>query len=228
MQTDGLIQLERELRSLSHSEDGIRAVQKFSDALNGTNERLALFNASNALVRRPIDPVDTATLGFDTEEDKFSLLQGDIVTTEAAYFLGERIIGSPKYAVLNSSCDLVPNRNKFSVLLRISEIKRSEPSAKDKLGTLLKFTRRDSMYLPVLPSDRAEVIANVIQFDGVCQIRTEDLLLANRIASLSLVGWRIFGSLTRVVFARANPREEQFREAIENRQTEGMLDHPSA
>ena len=219
MQTDGLSQLERELRTLSHTEDGIQAVRKFSDALNGTKERLAVFNASNAL-RRPIDPVETATLGFNNEDDKFSLLQGDVVTTDAAYFLGERITGSPKYAVLNSSCDLVPNRNKFAALLRISEIKLSEASAKEKLGTLLKFSRRDSMYLPVLASDRAEVIANVIQFDGVCQIRTEDLLLANRIASLSLVGWRIFGSLTRVVFARANPREEQFREAIENK-TEG-------
>ena len=221
MHTDGLIQLERELRTLSHTEDGIKAVQKFSDALNGTKERLAIFNASNALVRRPIDPFDTATLGFDTGEDKFSLLQGDIVTTEAAYFLGERITGSPKYAVLNSSCDLVPNRNKFAVLLRISEIKLSETSAKEKLGTLLKFTRRDSMYLPVLPSDCAEAIASVVQFDSVCQIRTEDLLLANRLASLSLVGWRIFGSLTRVVFARANPREAQLREAIENRPIEG-------
>jgi hypothetical protein len=220
MQTRGLSQLERELRTLSHTEDGIKAVQKFSDALNGTKERLAVFNASNALVRRPIDSVETATLGFNTEDDKFSVLQGDIVTTGAAYFLGDRTTGSPKYAVLNSSCDLVPNRNKFAALLRISEIKLSESSAKEKLGTLLKFSRRDSMYLPVLPSDRAEVIANVVQFDGVCQIRTEDLILANRIASLSLVGWRIFGSLTRVVFARANQREEQFREAIENRKTE--------
>ena len=79
MQTDGLIQLERELRTLSHTEDGIRVVQRFSAALHGTKERLAVFNASNALVRPPIDPAETATLGFNTEEDRFSLLQGDIV-----------------------------------------------------------------------------------------------------------------------------------------------------
>ncbi len=214
---DGLIQLERELRSLSHTEDGIKAVQKFSDVLNGTKERLAVFNSMNALVRRPIDPVDTAALGFDGADDQFSLLQGDVIATEAAYFLGERITGGPKYAVLNSSCDLVPNRNRFAALLRISEIKASETSAKEKLGTLLKFSRRDSMYLPVLPADGADVIANAVQFDGICQIRAVDLLLVNRIASLSLVGWRIFGSLTRVVFARANQRETLFREAIESR-----------
>ena len=40
MQTDGLSQLERELRTLSHTEDGIKAVQKFSDALDGTQNSL--------------------------------------------------------------------------------------------------------------------------------------------------------------------------------------------
>jgi hypothetical protein len=44
------------------------------------------------------------------------------------------------------------------------------------------------MYLPALPSDGEPVALNVVQFDGVCQIRSGDLLLARRIASLSLVG----------------------------------------
>jgi hypothetical protein len=71
------------------------------------------------------------------------------------------------------------------------------------------------MYLPTLPMDADDVLTNVIQFDGLCQIASEDLMLATRIASLSLVGWRIFGCLTRVVFARANAREAEFREKIE-------------
>jgi hypothetical protein len=71
------------------------------------------------------------------------------------------------------------------------------------------------MYLPPLPSDAAEVLCNVIHFDGVCQIRSSDLVLANRIASLSLVGWRIFASFSRMVVARANQRECQMRVAIE-------------
>jgi hypothetical protein len=63
------------------------------------------------------------------------------------------------------------------------------------------------MYLPLFPSDAADVLCNAIDFDGICQIRSENLLLASRIASLTLVGWRIF----RFVFAdggcaRESPR----------------------
>lgn len=211
-----LSDLEAKLNRLSHSEEAISEVQKFCAELAGTKERLALFNQPNAIIRRPIEPEHAAQLGFNTPDDEFVLLQGDIVTTDAAYFFGERIVGNPKYAVLNSSCDLVPGRSNCSSLLRISEIRRDEEKAKEKLGTLLKFSRRDSMYLPVLPNDSEDVVGNVILFDGICQIRTEHLLLANRIASMSVVGWRIFASFVRVAMARANEREAQIRSAVEN------------
>jgi hypothetical protein len=73
------------------------------------------------------------------------------------------------------------------------------------------------MYIPPLPDDHTDVIANVMLFDGICQIRSEDLLLANRIASLSLAGWRIFASFARGVLMRANPREVAMRTAIERK-----------
>jgi hypothetical protein len=213
-----LAELERNLSSLSHSEEAIRAVQEFCKSLAGTQARMDLWNSNKAIVQPPIEPHHVNALGFDTEDDQFVLLQGDLVRTESAYLLGERIIGRPKYAVLNSSCDLVPGRAKCCSLLRIIEIQRSEPTAKEKLSQLLKFTRRDSMYLPPLPDDHQGVIGNVIQFEGICQIQTDNLLLANRIASLSLVGWRIFASFARIVVARANPREVEIRIAIQQQQ----------
>jgi hypothetical protein len=215
MAEDQLEELERKLSFLSHSEEAIRQVQIFCDELPGTKARLALWNADNAMLRRPIQSAEASARGFDAPDDFFTLLQGDVVTTESAYFLGERVTGRPHYAVLNSSCDLVPGRSAFASLLRISPIRSTETNAKEKLGTLLKFSRRDSMYLPVFPDDDPDLVGNVIQFDGFCQIRMPDLLLANRIASLSLVGWRIFASLTRAVFTRANPREIGIRTAIE-------------
>jgi hypothetical protein len=87
-------------------------------------------------------------------------------------------------------------------LLRILSIRRDEERAKEKLGTPLKFSRRDSMYLPVLPDDPEDVIGNVISFEGICQVRSADLLLAHQVVSLSVVGWRIFASFTRTVMAR--------------------------
>jgi len=43
----------------------------------------------------------------------------------------------PKFAVLNSSCDLVPGRAPHASLLRILPIRKDEEMAKEKLGTLL-------------------------------------------------------------------------------------------
>ena len=163
-----LVELELKLRSLSHSEEAIQELQTFASLLSGTRERLAIWNAHNAILRRPIEAGEIAVLGFNTPADSFAMLQGDVIRTEAAYFLGERVTGRPKYAILNSSCDLVPGRSAYASLLRILELRRDEQKAKEKLGTLLKFSRRDSMYLPVLPDDGPDVIGNVIQFDGIC------------------------------------------------------------
>jgi hypothetical protein len=216
MPDERLAELERKLRLLSHSDQAIQEVQAFSNTLAGTTERLAIWNANGAIVRRPIENEEVAALGFNTPDDTFTMLQGDLIRTEAAYLLGERVTGRPKYAVLNSSCDLVPARTSYAALLRILELRRQEEKAKEKLGTLLKFTRRDSMYLPVLPDDEPDVVGNVIQFDGICQIRSPELFLSHRVASLSLVGWRIFASFARIVIARANPREVLIRAAVED------------
>jgi hypothetical protein len=210
-----LKELENKIGSLSHSEAALDAIKHFSAGLRDSSERIGLFNADGALVRSPISSDETRVLGFDRPDDDFRVLQGDIVGTESAYFLGERVTNSPKYAVLSSSCDLVPNRRGYAALLRVREIRRHDPEAKAKISLLLRFKRIDSMYLPALPVDHEDVLCNVIEFDGICQIRSCDLILANRIASLSLVGWRIFASFSRAVIARATPRECQMRMAIE-------------
>lgn len=213
-----LTDLEYKLSSLSHSEEAINEVEIFCAALEHTKGRMDLWNSTNAIVRRPIEHSEAVAHGFNKPDDLFCLLQGDLIRTEAAYFFGERVTGHPKYAVLNSSCDLVPGRSEYSALLRIAEIRKEDPEAKARLGLLLKFTRRDSMYIPPLQDDEEDVICNVMHFGGICQIRTADLLLAKRIASMSLVGWRIFASLARVVVARANPREIEIRRAIDGLQ----------
>jgi hypothetical protein len=210
-----LRELEKHLGLLSHSEAALDAVKEFSDGLKNSSERIAVFNADGAIVRSPISSDETRAAGFDRPDDDFRLLQGDIVATECAFFLGERVTNSPKYVVLSSSCDLVPNRRSHAALLRIREVRKEEENAKEKLSLLLRFKRTESMYLPALPCDHDDVLCNVIDFDGICQIRSCDLVLANRIASLSVAGWRIFASFSRTVIVRANPRECEMRLALE-------------
>jgi hypothetical protein len=48
-------ELEQQLRSVSHSEEAIQAVQLFSNGLSGTKGRLEVWNAGNAIVRKPIE-----------------------------------------------------------------------------------------------------------------------------------------------------------------------------
>jgi hypothetical protein len=47
-------ELEQQLRSISHSEEAIQAVQAFSKGLAGTKARLEVWNAANAILRKPI------------------------------------------------------------------------------------------------------------------------------------------------------------------------------
>jgi len=206
-----LAELEVQLQTLSHDSQALKIIQTFASNLGKTKQRQAVFNAKGALVREPIiyqDVLERGLIGAD--EDAFTLLQGDIVSTDAAFFLGERITGV-KFAVATSTCDLVPNRRQYAALLRIQPLKMDDPNVKQLLAELLKFSSTSRMYLPPLPNDPSETIGNAVVFDGIVQVRLSDLLLATRHASLSLVGWRIFGSLVRTIMARAGESEVRMR-----------------
>jgi hypothetical protein len=70
--TSSFGEIERQLQSISHSEEAIQAVQAFSNGLAGTKRRLEVWNAVNAIVRKPIDYGETSALGFDTPDDPVS------------------------------------------------------------------------------------------------------------------------------------------------------------
>jgi len=84
-------------------------------------------------------------------------------------------------------------------------------NAPGAIGQLLKFQSTQRLYLPPLPSDPPDTLANALLFDGIIQIELEKLLLATRMASLSLVGWRIFGSLLRSMLVRTGEGEVRLR-----------------
>lgn len=215
---ENLIELESYLQSLSHDIQPLSIIQSFAQKIGKTKARQKLFNANGALVRPPIEYQVLKEQGLiSPEEDLFALLQGDIVSSDAAYFLGERITGT-KFTVASSTCDLVPGRRQYATLLRLQPITVNNPHAKQLLGEMLKFTSTQRMYLPPLPGDDDMVLANAILFDGVVQIKLEDLLMSTRYASLSLVGWRIFGSLVRTIMVRAGESEVKMRTSLQSKE----------
>ena len=132
--------------------------------------------------------------------------------------MGERIVGTPMFAVLNSTCDLVPGRREYASLLRVVPVTGDGDALKSALHQLPSFRSRRDLYLPPLPNEDVPTLGYAIRFDGVAQIRMEDQLLAKRLCSLSLVGWRIFGSFARVLISRAGVGEAGLRAKLQ-RQT---------
>ena len=203
--------LEAALRDLSHDDSAVRLVRDFASQLGKTKQRQQTFNAPGAIVREPIDYDQALATGLiEPTEDRFSLLQGDIISSDAAYLLGERLTGM-NFVIASSTCDLVPGRREYAALLRIQPITANTPNAADAIGQLLKFQSTQRLYLPPLPFDPPDTLANALLFDGIIQIELEKLLLATRKASLSLVGWRIFGSLLRSMLVRTGEGEVRLR-----------------
>jgi hypothetical protein len=216
-----LHQLEQQLQELSHSTEALTLIRAFAERLKNTRSRQQIFNMPGALLSiSPIDHADALARGLiPAEEDAFVVLQGDVIATEAAYHMGQRLVGM-RFLVANSTCDLVPGRRDFTALLPLLPIYPGEtPSAQQEtkglLAELLRFTSTRRMYLPPLPGDLENgIVGNTVEFDRIAQARQEDVLFAERIASLSLVGWRIFGSHLRGVLTRAGESEVALRRAF--------------
>jgi len=218
--TLSLAYLEDQLRELSHDASAVELVVDFASRIP-TKQRQVFFSRPGALVRAPIELEEAKNAGLHEEDDdEFQLLQGDIVQTDAAYFLGERVTDA-LFIVASSSCDLVPGRRKHAALLRLRPIRSDMEGAKQELGNLLSFKSTRRMFIPPLPGFRPEVLAYAADLDGIIAIPLEDLLLATRVASLTLVGWRLFGSLLRGIMVRAGNDEIRLREGLVAIEAEG-------
>lgn len=211
--------LEQQLANLSHTDEAALAIETaVTQRFKKTAQRQFAFAQPNLICVNPVFHSDAVSSGAITaDEDPFTLLQGDIVSTEAAYLMGVRIVGSPIFAVLNSTCDLVPGRREYASLLRVFPITGEGDTLKSTLHSLLSFRSRRDLYLPPLPNEDVPTLGYAIRFDGVAQIRMEELLLAKRLSSLSLVGWRIFGSFARVLISRAGDGEVGLRTKLQSR-----------
>jgi len=209
--------LERQLAAVSHTDEAALIVESaVAERFKKTVQRQIAFAQPNIICVEPISYSGALASGaINADEDQFTMLQGDIVSKEAAYLMGERIVGSPMFAVLNSTCDLVPGRREFASLLRVFPVTGDGDALKSALHHLLSFRSRRDLYLPPLPNEDVLTLGYAIRFDGVAQIRMEDLLLAKRLGSLSLVGWRIFGSFARVLISRAGDGEAELRAKLQ-------------
>ncbi len=150
-----------------------------------------------------------------TPPEPFHVLQGDVIRTDAAYILGSRQIGGPSYVVATSTCDVVPGRRKTALLLRVEPRRLTATVGRDQLrndlANLIAFKTSRYFYLPPLPDDDADVLFNVVLVDPFAQCSNQMLALTERRASMTVLGWRLFGAVLRSIQVREAAEEVAIR-----------------
>ena len=197
-----LKQLEADLAPLTHNPAILERVRAFTNELGSkTGQRQAVLNLHGVL--------QTALEnGYPANADIFSVLQGDIISTQSAYFMGERLTGERRFMVLTPTCDLVFERRQYASLLEVKAIRADTPNAGVLLSSLTAFKRSDAMYLPALQADLERgILGFAVSFDGICSIGNTEIQTATRVASASLVGWRVFCAMLQSVLTRASEDE---------------------
>jgi hypothetical protein len=213
-----LHELEQDLAKLVHKPELLERIRTFSHTIgNRTAERQPILNLPGVLWQNPILLETALTKGYAATADAFNVLQGDVIATQSAYFMGERQTGNRYFIVLTPTCDLVFERRQYASLLELQPIMASHPDAKALLGSLTAFKRTDAMYLPPLLEDltnQTGVLGYAVSFDGICSISNAEVQLAQRIRSLSLVGWRVFCAMIQGVLTRTGEDEQKLRESF--------------
>jgi hypothetical protein len=109
----------------------------------------------------------------------------------------------------------VPGRRESALLLpveprRLSDY-QSRQTLEGDLSNLVVFRSTRYFYLPSLPDDEPDVLFNVAHLDPLAQCANEALALAERRASMTLIGWRVFGAALRNIQIREAVGEADFR-----------------
>lgn len=207
----GLAALEQRLAPLSH---GAAALDIVREALGqvGKGARQAFLNEH--LLRAAIRYDDARTY-IDPPPELFHVLQGDIIRTESAYVLDGRQVGDRSYAVATATCDAVPGRRETVLLLPVEPRRTSDYDDRGRLRNnptnLVAFRTTRYCYLPPLPDDPPEVLFNIVLFDPFAQCANVTLATVERRASMTLLGWRIFGALLRSIQVREAADEAALR-----------------
>jgi hypothetical protein len=212
--------LEDRLKNPAHGAEALTIVREAISSLKSAQRQEFL---NRHLLRPPIlhcDIREAVEHDLRRTLDPFIALQGDIIKTEAAYTLGRRLTGERFFVVGTSTCDLLSDRREtimlFPITPRYSNDLLSEEQkqkVRSELGSLVAFKSTRLFYLPVLEGQRADTLYNVAAFDPFAQCDNAALVNARRVNSMTLVGWRIFGGVTREILIRSGDDEVAIRTA---------------
>lgn len=207
--------LERDPAPFSHGPAAIELITERVVNRLPRRERRSFFNRH--LLQAAIYHADVAGR-LQPPPEPFAVLQGDVIRTDRADILGVRQVGAPSFVVASSTCDVVPGRGSAVLLLMVEPRRHGDRDARgrpinlrNELGGLVALKSREAFYLPPLPDDPADVVYNVVHLDPLAQCDNATLLGIERRASMTLLGWRLFGALLRGFLVREAAEEAQLR-----------------
>ena len=138
------------------------------------------------------------------------------------------------YVVASATCDAVirPRPRRGSILLlpvvprTIEGFDGTTPAAKAnvagrRLEQLLTFRTTGALYLPPLIDDGDDVVFNEIRFNHFAALESAQIPTVQRVHSMSLIGWRAFAALLRLVITRTGDEEVGFRLVVAERRATG-------
>jgi len=147
---------------------------------------------------------------------EFSVLQGDILKTKAAITYDPVFDFIPDeysyYIVIPSSCSVQPKKYKQVLLARLSPIESTEDVMRQAFVTSIKFENNKSFYLPPIDGESPGEFGFLAIFEEVSHIDNKLLQSAQRVASLSLIGWHLLNAFLVNHYTRPSADDSTLRQ----------------
>lgn len=157
----------------------------------------------------------TATDGKDMV-DEFFVLQGDIIKTNAAITNSPLFDFNPleysHYVIVPSSCSVQPRKYRQILLARLSPIENINGKIKDAFLQSIKFENNKLFYFPPIDNEKLGEFGFLAIFEEISYIENELLQSAQRVASLSLIGWHLLNAFLVNHYSRPSSDDIKLRE----------------
>lgn len=150
-----------------------------------------------------------------SDVQEFKILQGDIVRStmvklpDPVHEFNEH--QAYYYIVIHPSCSIQPKRHRWVLTSRLIEVLGSDGNSKGLLKDALTFKSSKFFYCPSLPDQSDKCIGNLACFEEVSYIENSVLQVADRVASLSDVGWHMFNAFLVHSFTRPSSDDKKIR-----------------
>jgi len=195
-----------------HNNDCWNETKKwFNQFGNNMTERVKFLKYS-MYTSKPITAVDSSS-----EIGEFSILQGDVIKTKAAITSSPLFSFDPLiysyYLTIPSSCSVQPNRYKQVLLARLAPIENLENGMKNIFLQSIRFENGKTFYMPPINDETIGEFGFIATFEEISYIENTLLQSAQRIASLSLIGWRLLNAFLVNHFTRPSSDDIKLRQS---------------